>query len=93
MSAAHLNGAEGPTVVVNVSETLCGVLVGHDEIEYESPPQSPAQALALVQVLLGRGIEQSGDQRSWTCPVAGGQRTVTLRTVSSLEPSGEEENG
>ena len=74
-------------------ETISAGLVGHDGIEYESPPQSPAQALALVQVLLGRSVEPSGDQDSWTSPIAGGQRTVTVRPVSSLEPPGEEENG
>ena len=93
MSAAHSNVGEGSTVVVNMRETISSVLVGHDGIEYESPPQSRAQALALVQVLLGRGIEPPGDQRSWTCPLARGQRTVTLRRVSSIEPPGEEENG
>lgn len=78
------NGNAGPggstreLVVVRVRDAINPTLAGRGDASYESPPQPREDALNLVRLLLGR-IEapQSGELR-WTCPIAGGQRTVTL---------------
>jgi hypothetical protein len=57
--------------------------VGHDGLEYQSPPQPHAEALALVRLLLG-GDPQDGEV-SWRCPIAGGQRTITLEPPPQLD--------
>jgi hypothetical protein len=66
-------------VVVHVIDAISTALAGHDGVEYRSPPLARAEALDLVRVLVGddpTGAEAT--QPSWRCPIAGGQRTVTL---------------
>ena len=69
--------ASGELVVVQVTDAISTALAGHDGVEYSSPPLPQAEALALVRVLVGDDSPTVG-HRSWRCPIAGGQRTVTL---------------
>jgi hypothetical protein len=77
-------------VVVRVRDQVNRTLAGHGGAEYTSPPHERADALTLVALLLGRphptgdGIDPS----SWSCPLAGGQRTVTLDPVAD-QPAAE----
>ena len=48
------------------------------DASYESPPQPREDALNLVGLLLGRIEQPQSSELRWTCPIAGGQRTVTL---------------
>ena len=79
------NGEGGGTVnadlvVVHVTDAISAALAGHDGVQYSSPPLPRAEALALVRVLVGDDAPTLG-HRSWRCPIAGGQRTVTLATA------------
>lgn len=66
-------------VIVHVRDDVNHILAGHDGREYTSPPHAPADALALVGLLLGRPTHADRDDHLvWRCPVAGGQRTITL---------------
>ena len=64
-------------VVVHVTDAISTALAGHEGVEYSSPPLPQEDALALVRVLVGDDSPTVG-HRSWRCPIAGGQRTVTL---------------
>ncbi|MGB8875267.1 MAG: hypothetical protein WCD11_03070 [Solirubrobacteraceae bacterium] len=71
-------------VVVHVRDGVNRTLAGHDGCEYTSPPQERSDALTLVALLLGRPAQpnaQGEEQVSWSCPLAGGQRTITLNPV------------
>ena len=73
-------------VVVHVRDQVNRTLAGHDGREYTSPPHHRTDALILVALLLGRPAPTNGDRdgdehRSWSCPLAGGQRTITLDPV------------
>ena len=68
---------DGPTVVVHVEEAISPALAGHEGVVYESPPLPRTEALALVRVLIGGDCQNRG-RDSWRCPIAGGQRTITL---------------
>ena len=70
-------------VVVHVRDQVNVTLAGHDGREYTSPPHRHADALALVALLLGRPAQPdaNGGACSWSCPLAGGQRTITLGPV------------
>ena len=81
--ASNGNGTGEPPaaelVVVHVTDTISTTLAGHDGVEYQSPPQPRAEALDLVRVLVGddpSGLEAT--EPRWRCPIAGGQRTITL---------------
>jgi hypothetical protein len=75
--------ANRPLFVVHVREHLTAALVGRDGREYLSPPQERHQALRLVELMLGREVAVNGErQQCWREPVAGGQRSVTLRRAS-----------
>jgi hypothetical protein len=71
-------------VVVHVRDQVNRALAGQDGREYTSPPHQRPDALTLVAVLLGRPAQPGGggqEQSSWSCPLAGGQRTITLNPV------------
>ena len=66
-------------VVVHVRDQVNSTLAGHSGREYTSPPHERSDALTLVALLLGHPAQTNGAQRSsWSCPLAGGQRTITL---------------
>ena len=74
-SPATTNGL----VVVHVRDQVDVTLAGHDGREYTSPPHQRADALALVALLLGRPAQPDANgDCSWSCPLAGGQRTITI---------------
>ena len=69
--------------VVDVHESRNAALAEHEGVDYQSPPQEHTQALQLVEVLLGQKVTVNGElERSWRQPIAGGQRSVTLRRCS-----------
>ena len=65
-------------VVVHVTDAVNATLAGRGDASYQSPPQAREDALNLVCLLLGRDEAPHGSEPRWTCPIAGGQRTVTL---------------
>jgi len=71
--------------VVHVREQRERTLVGHDGREYESPPQQREQALRLIELMLGRDVAAGGErEHCWREPVAGGQRSITLRRADEV---------
>ncbi len=77
-------------VVVHERDRVNRTLAGHDGREYTSPPHQRTDALILVALLLGRPAPpnaQGEEQASWSCPLAGGQRTITLDPVRG-QPQG-----
>jgi hypothetical protein len=65
-------------VVVRVRDHINPALAGHDGCQYTSPPQPAEQARSLVALLLGCTTDALDAQGSWTQPIAGGQRTVSV---------------
>lgn len=48
------------------------------------PPHQRSDGLTLVALLLGHPAQphaDGGEQARWTCPLAGGQRTITLDPI------------
>ena len=82
MSSARQNGAgsrpDRELVIVHVHDEINQALAGHAGCSYESPPQEREDALDLVRVLLGYTGQELKRATEWTCPVAGGRRTVSL---------------
>ena len=71
-------------VVVHVRDQVNRTLAGHGGGEYTSPAHHRSDALILVALLLGRPAQPDGDggeQDAWSCPLAGGQRTITIDPV------------
>ena len=69
--------------VVEVHESRNQVLAEHEGVDYLSPPQERAQALHLVELVLGQKVTVNGERElCWRQAVAGGQRSVTLRRFS-----------
>jgi hypothetical protein len=68
--------------VVHVTDEVNHALAGHSGIHYESPPQSREQAVALAWVLLGYTRAELDGAEPWTCPTAGGRRTVALKAAA-----------
>ena len=66
-------------VVVHVMDAINPTLAGRGDASYQSPPQPREDALSLVGLLLGRTEVPHTEQPRWTCPIAGGRRTVTLQ--------------
>ena len=81
-SPTNSNGSDGAPVaelvVVHVRDAINPTLAGRGDASYQSPPQAHEDALGLVALLLGRHEAPNGSEPRWTCPIAGGQRTVTL---------------
>lgn len=72
-----------PLYIVEVEDDCAQVLTGHPGSRYASPPQSEAQALALVRVLLNspqRPLRITDGP--WRCAIAGGKRTVRLHVAT-----------
>jgi hypothetical protein len=65
-------------VVVRVRDHINPALAGRDGCEYTSPPQPAEQARSLIALLLGCTTDRLDAQDSWTQPIAGGQRTVSV---------------
>ena len=75
-------------VVVHARDEVNQALANHGGREYTSPPHQRADALALVALLLERPVKpDEHDQTSWTRPLAGGQRTITLGPVPRPTPA------
>jgi hypothetical protein len=80
------NGAERPVdelLVVRVDDEISQALTGHGGQSYQSPPQPREQALTLVAVLLGYTGDELDSKEEWSCPIAGGRRTVRLESADS----------
>lgn len=88
MSAeASRNGRSAPAtetcVVVRVEDAIDPALTGRAGAVYESPPQPREQAIALARLLLlGHPVDALDGTTRWSCPLAGGRRTVTIRDES-----------
>ena len=66
--------------IVHVLEWRTEALAGHKGRGYTSPPQERAQALRLFELMLDHEVAVNGErERCWRVPIAGGQRSVTLR--------------
>ncbi len=76
-----VNGTADGLVVVHVSDAVNSILSGRGDVSYQSPPLPHEEAMTLVRMLLGRGDEFVFAEEHWTCPIAGGQRTVSVRPV------------
>ena len=75
-------------VVVHVRDAINPTLAGRGDASYQSPPQAREDALKLVRLLLGRNEAPNASEPRWTCPIAGGQRTVTLTPApNGAEPA------
>jgi hypothetical protein len=77
-------GAREEPLVVRVEDQINPTLAGRTGASYESPPQPREQALTLASLLLGHPVPRLDGAGRWSCPVAGGRRTVTL-AGSSVE--------
>ena len=66
-------------VVVHVRDAINPALAGHDGVEYQSPPQPHARTRSRSCGCCSAAAKPpASETRSWSCPIAGGQRTVTL---------------
>ena len=78
------NGSARELFVVHVTDTINPTLAGRGDVSYQSPPLPREEAQTLVRLLLGRGEAPTTSEPRWTCPIAGGRRTVTLRPGPSV---------
>jgi len=69
-------------VLVHARDEVNRALASHDGREYTSPPHPRSDALALVALLLERPVQpHEHEQTSWSRPLAGGHRTITIDPV------------
>ena len=69
-------------VVVHVRDQVNRALAGHGGRHYTSPAHHRSDALILVALLLGRPAQPDAiGECIWSCPLAGGQRTITIDPV------------
>ena len=73
-----VNAIADELVVVQVSDAVNSILTGHGSVSYQSPPLPAEEAMTLVGMLLGRGGAPREGEVRWRCPIAGGQRTITI---------------
>jgi len=85
---ASITGTTDALVVVRVKDAVSSILAGRGDLSYQSPPLPPEEAMTLVRLLLGRGGTPRSEDVSWRCPIAGGQRTITLQPLRELEVAG-----
>jgi hypothetical protein len=76
-------GSDGELYAVRVEDTISPALAGHQGCTYVSPPQSRDQALALVALLAGSRQDLEPCRTTWTQPIAGGQRRISLVAVAA----------
>ena len=83
--------ARSGLVVVHARDEVNRALANHGGREYTSPPHQRQHALALVALLLGRPVQpHEHEQTSWTRPLAGGHRTITINPVPAQpQPTGD----
>jgi hypothetical protein len=75
-------------VVLSVQDEINQAPTGHGGSLYESPPQPRQHPLTLARVLLGyTDAELNGDEE-WSCPIAGGRRTVALKPAQPPQRAG-----
>jgi hypothetical protein len=72
------NGSSERMVVVRIADQVNQALIGHPGCRYQSPPQDQEQARALIELLVGYAPGALDGNRKWSCPIAGGRRTITL---------------
>ena len=75
------NSSSEGMVVVRIADQVNQALTGHPGCRYESPPQDRQQALGLVELLVGCTPETVESNGEWSCPIAGGRRTITVVPV------------
>jgi len=80
-----VNGLTGELVVVHVSDAVNSILTGRGDVSYQSPPLPHEEAMTLVRLLLGRSGTPQDNNVTWRCPIAGGQRTITVEPLCMLE--------
>ena len=60
-----------------------------EKIAQEAAELTRQERLTLVRLLLGRGGTPREEAVSWRCPIAGGQRTITIESLSEQDaPNG-----
>jgi hypothetical protein len=79
---AYSDRLAGELVIVSVTDEVNQSLTGHEGCRYESPPQPREQALTLARVLLGYTSEELDGGERWSCPIAGGRRTIALKPAA-----------
>lgn len=82
--SGRVSGAPGRLVVVRVEDAIEPKLAARTGLRliYQSPPQTREPAMTLARLLLFRAPSGSRRGITWRCPIAGGQRTVTLQETS-----------
>lgn len=68
-------------VIVRVEDSIDPRLTGRTGGAYQSPPQTPEQAMALVRLLVGGHGRQVNGESRWVTAIAGGRRTVTVEQL------------
>jgi len=69
---------------VSVEDHVAQTLVGGTGARYTSPAQGRDDAVALIRLLLGCPPEHIHGDGPWQKAIAGGRRTIVLRTVDQL---------